>query len=214
MVIETFWCATCGGIKPGWKVPDDHAVIMEFAAVIGLVDEAGRPTKVGEALTLDFYGALFTAAPYLKPRFADDLLDANSALDGRAAKQRDSLLKAILAALTLFNPGDEKRMGALKTMLESAAQKHTRHGAQFEEYGAVIKLLLGCLAGYAKLNNVPQAVWEGAYQPALRRALSFASGWMVAHEALVGATPSVSAAETAVLDAPESGQLEQAQQQY
>lgn len=196
--MDAFYCRECGTVKPGEMVPDDHSVIGLFASEIGLVDAAGQPTAVGNALVIDFYARLFAAAPYLRDRFSDDLLEAHSALDGRGAKQRDSLLKAVLAVMTLFKPGDAERMEKLTGAVESMAMQHVRHGATIDQYAAVTDILLGCLADFARTSNVPQAIWRDAYEPALRRALTYASGRMMAAEAAQAAVAAEDPADTVV----------------
>jgi hemoglobin-like flavoprotein len=200
---SSFYCDKCTQILPGWAVPDDNAVIREFASAIGLVDAAGRPTKVGAALVLDFYSRLLTAAPALAARFPQDLVDASAALDGAGAKQRDRLLRAVLSVMSTFNPGDEQRMAALIAVLEEMALKHQRHGATIEEYAAVVSVLLGVLGDFARTSNVPHNIWLEAFEPALRRALTFASGRMMAAESAITAQP-VEEPPTEVLERPET----------
>lgn len=215
MTIETHWCPECGQAKEGVPLPGDNAMIREFVAVIGLVDEAGRPTGVGRALVLDFYGNLLRAAPALRPLFPADILEATNALDSRGLKQRESLLGAILAMVSLFNPGDAERLEKLDAALTGMGQSHTRWDppAMIEEYGAVTKVLLDVFRNYAQTSNVPQRVWEKAYRPALRRSLEYVSGTMLRAQALHGAAqdslprPTFDDQETAVQPAiAEDGQ--------
>jgi hemoglobin-like flavoprotein len=207
--MDTFYCRECGNVKRGWKVPDDNSVIRLFASEIGLVDAAGQPTAVGNALVLDFYGRLLSAAPYLAQKFPADLLDANASLNGRGAKQRDKLLAAVLAVMTMFNPGDDQRMSRLTQTLEAMALRHAQHRATIEEYGAVVSVLLSVLQDFARTSNVPESIWESAYEPALRRALTFASGRMMAAESLGLAEDSEPITE--VIELPQQQQPEQQQ---
>ena len=179
----SIYCNECEQFKGG-GVPDDHTVIADFASAIGLVDEAGRPTSVGRALTLEFYGRLLTAAPHLKPKFPADIMEATDALDSAGLRQRDKLLKAILAVCSLWDPGNPERMPRLDEALDTMGTQHAKHGALFEEYSAVLGLFLGVCSDYCRTANVPEVVWRDAYEPALRRALGYASGRMVCAEAL------------------------------
>lgn len=168
-------------------MPSDHTVIADFAAAVGLVDDAGRPTAVGRALTLEFYGRLLAAAPYLKAKFPDDILEARESLDSAGLRQRDKLLKAILTVCVLWDPGNDERMARLDETLDAVGRAHVQHGATLEEYGAVLGVFLGVCADYARTAKVPHPVWTEAYEPALRRALGYASGAMVCAEATANA---------------------------
>jgi hemoglobin-like flavoprotein len=185
----SIWCAECEQFKGG-GVPGDHTVIGDFAVSIGLVDDAGRPTAVGRALTLEFYGRLLGAAPYLAEKFPADILEATEELDSEGLRQRDRLLKAILAVCTLWDPGNDERMPRLDEALDSMGRAHVAHGATFEEYAAVLRIFLAVCSDYARTANVAEVVWTQAYGPALRRALGYASGRMVCAEALAGARQS------------------------
>jgi len=181
--MTNIYCTACGQFKGG-AVPDDHTVIGDFAVAVGLIDDAGRPTAVGQALTLDFYGRLLAAAPYLKPKFPEDILEATDALDSAGLRQRDKLLKAVLTVAVLWHPGNNERMARLDDALDAMGTAHAKHGAAFGEYGAVIDLFLAVCADYAQTADLPREVWAQAYQPALRRALNYASGRMICAEAL------------------------------
>ncbi len=185
-----FWCKECEQIGPE-GIPDDRTVILDFAGQIGLVDAAGKPTAVGAALVLDFYGRLLGAGgEALARRFPQDLLDANAALDGAGAKQRDRLLQAVLAVATLWDPGNEERMRSLDAALDAMASQHTKHGATLQEYALVEETLRGVFESYARTAQIPRSIWKRAYEPALRRALTYTSGRMMCGESKAVATSS------------------------
>lgn len=149
-------CVHCGALRP-----------TEFELVNESID-ALAPR--GADLIGSFYANLFAEAPELREIFPGDM-----------SAQREKLLGAIVALARNFDPADAGRMAKLDAALEQFGTSHARFGeyATPEAYATVGRILLLTLEDFAG------KLWTAALAQAWRRRYRYASGRMIAAQALV-----------------------------
>lgn len=127
---------------------EDHRLLTESLQLIG---------PVAGDLVAAFYEQLFVDHPELRPMFPP-VMDL----------QRERLLKAIIALVTLYDRPEQ-----LQPALTSMGRNHVGYGVEPEHYAAVGATLLAILSQFAG------AAWTPEYEGAWSRAYTFAADAML-----------------------------------
>lgn len=159
-------CTHCEGA--GYVIRTTSELLRES---IGLVGDGG------DMVVREFYTRLFAVAPDLAALFPPDLLTTDE-----TKRQRDRLLKAIIALSQSYNTDDPAGMDRLDTALAAFGRSHSKfrypdgseRGATLEQY-AVVKAVL-----FEVLVAVAGDKWVPAYTEAWSEAYDYAAGVMLA----------------------------------